>query len=224
MSDETPWGDEALPRDIVDDLREVYLQAPSPTTRDLHLGTMMAAAGLEPDAPRGRRLWAAALVAVVAVVAFGGVAQAGVLPGAVQDTIASIASTVGVDLPRSDDPTKDPAETPGDDPAVRSEDPPGQSEDAPGHGGSAPGQSEDAPGQGGNAPGQSEDAPGQGGNAPGNSENAPGRSGNTPGPPTQPPGNSGNTPGPPTQPPGNSGNSGNSGNTPGGNSQEGKPG
>ena len=210
--------------------------APRPTSRPVR-----------PVRLRRGRVAVAAAAAFAGLVAAGGLAAAGVLPGPIQDEVARLAEPIGVHLPDSgghhaEDPGQ---ETPGpavdrqdSDPAAASEGSttttapvigegqsgtaPGQSGTAPGQSGAAPGQSGAAPGQSGAAPGQSGAAPGQSGAAPGQSGAAPGQSGAAPGQSGAAPGQSGTAPGQSGTAPGQSGTDpGRSGTAPG---QTGVPG
>lgn len=219
-------------------LRAELRRPPSASARWNHLAAMRRARDEGVGAQRSatRRPVRAVLVAAAAGVAVlgttGGLAAAGSLPGPIQDTAATVAGAVGLDLPRATerDPAPPPSTVgarnadPGDD-APGSLDPsrpaaPGAPVEAPGRSGEAPGQTGETPGQSGTAPGRSGTAPGQSGTAPGQSGTAPGRNGTPPSTvPATPtaPGGGGPAPGRSAEAPGQTGSTpGQSGATPAG--------
>ena len=150
-----------------------------------------------------------------------GISAVGKLPDPIQQFVADVVGTVGIDLP-------DPAQARTDNERRQSDSTgstttssvggtttpsspngnttsPGQSGNAPGQGGTAPGQSGNAPGQGGTAPGQGGTSPGQSGDAPGQGGTSPGQSGDAPGQGGTSPGQSGDAPGRGGTAPGQSG-------------------
>ena len=200
------------------DLRGLFVRQPRPDTTARHLAAMVSAisAPVVPIAARRMRAALAGTAVAAGLLATGGFAAAGVLPGPVQVGVAKAAHTIGIDLPDSSEND----DGPGSDQAPEKEGTdPGKADEAPGQQDQtgAPGNSENAPGQGATNPGKADEAPGQQ-DQPGNSENAPGLGGENPGRSDIAPGQTesgGNNK--PAEPPGQVANSGQ------GNGQDRKP-
>jgi len=144
------------------DLRDAFVRNPQPDVATRHLAAMTNAT-LAPVVPLGRhhrRMAVAAMVAAGGVLAFGGLAAAGVLPASLQSGAAKLVHPIGIVLPDPGDHDRGPS----------------SSDQAPGLGGTNPGKADEAPGQQ-DQPGNSESAPGLGGENPGRSDTAPGQTG-----------------------------------------------
>jgi hypothetical protein len=169
--------------EIIDDLRKVFLCAPTDELVRDHVANMLvvheATRFLSRDARRKRRglIMGSALGIGALVAGTGAAAASGRLPNGLQDAVANVVEPLGVDVPG------------------------GKSDDAPGRGGENPGHSDEAPGQQ-TAPGNSENAPGHGGENPGRSETAPGHSESENNKPDVPPGQSEAHGNAPDEPPG----------------------
>lgn len=169
--------------EVIDDLRRVFLCAPSEELVTDHVANMLvvyeATRFLSRDSRRRRRGFAfGSALGVGALVGGAGLAAAsGNLPDGLQSTVARVAEPLGIDVPD------------------------GNADEAPGRGGENPSRADEAPGQQ-KLPGGSENAPGHGGENPGRSETAPGHSGNENNKPESPPGLTGEPGNAPDQPPG----------------------
>jgi hypothetical protein len=172
---------------IAVDLRTVFVRDPQPETAAQHVAAMVSVS-LAPVVPLRRRRKRAAVVgavALVGVMASGGLAAAGVLPAPLQSGVAHLVRPIGIDLPDSgshagQEGSGDPAPDRG-----QTDRAPGQQDDP------SPSTSTEAPGQSGDTPSPSTPAPGQSGDTPSPSTPAPDQSGDTPSPSTPAPGQSG---------------------------------
>jgi hypothetical protein len=119
--------DDGFPRDVVDDLRAGFLEAPSDRVADAHLAAMAAAAehvsNLSSIGRRRRRVVIASSAAAlgVSVLLTGGLAAAaGNLPAPLQAVVARVIEPFGVDLPdgSSTTDTVEPGDTPAPPPSA----------------------------------------------------------------------------------------------------------
>ncbi|HEY7873701.1 MAG TPA: hypothetical protein VIG64_01130, partial [Actinomycetota bacterium] len=120
LSGVAPSGDGEPLEAFVGQVREMYSVSPDTAIRERHLARIHQVAGSSAPAPfvpsRTRTpAWLplrslaarAGTVAVAAVVTTGGLAAAGALPGPMQDAVSTVASKIGLDLPRADERDKD---------------------------------------------------------------------------------------------------------------------
>ena len=85
----------------------------------------------------------------------GGLGMAGALPGPIQDVVATVASPLGIDMPRSDDTPDEPKASDEQDGSTSTTGPNVSSVQAPGQTGQTPGLSGSTPADGAEPPGQS---------------------------------------------------------------------
>ena len=208
-------------QDVIADLRSTFLVAPDEEVTSRHLAAMRKEAGVTAprkfsSSPRSRRRRSLVAVGVGGglVLATGGLAAAGVLPGPLQGTVAAVAHPFGIQLPSGDSapgtdrtpadqnggggpsagtPTSVPPTDPWQSAPGQGGTNPGRSDEAPGQQ-DDPGSSDSAPGHGGDNPGQSDQAPGHGGDNLGQSEEAPGHNPTTTNPSVTAPGRSKDSP------------------------------